>query len=212
MRAMDSAGFHLLLRRARGGDRGAMDEVLDRLEPRLRRLARRYADPVRPVESTGDLLQDCCVRAWQKLETFQGGAGDDETFAMFRAWVGQIMHRVGLKAQRQRSYPTRNPPGRIIPLKLTGSADSTASGGRADPPASGPSPSENVRTDERTRRIEAILEGMTDETDIAIVRMHFFEDLSLPETADRLEIRFKEVRRRYRAVVRRLERDLKGWL
>ena len=46
------------------------------------------------------------------------------------------------------------------------------------------------------------------ETDAAVLRLHFHEELSLPDVAERLQLDFKEVRRRYRSRMRDLERLL----
>ena len=49
---MPAVGFQKLVRRAQGGDRAAMDEVLENLRPHISDLARRYADPTKPIERT----------------------------------------------------------------------------------------------------------------------------------------------------------------
>lgn len=208
----DTSGFDELVRRAQAGDREAMDEVLAILRPQIEPLARRYADPARPVGSTGDLLQDSCLRAWTKLGTFRGGGNDEETFAMFRAWMGQIVRRLGMKAERDRHVKRRSPSKPVVRLSPKRPGASTSAGGGIDAPGREPRPSSYVRLDERTRRVEEALQRLSDDTDVEIVRMHFFDELSLPQIAERLEIDFKEVRRRYRAAMRILEHDLREWL
>lgn len=81
---MPPGGFHDLVRRAQAGDRQAMERLLELVRPHLENLAGGYADPAEPAESTSDLVQSVLVRAWQNIEQFRGGAGDDETFAMFQ--------------------------------------------------------------------------------------------------------------------------------
>ena len=209
---MDSIGFHDLLRKAQGGDKAAMDGVLSILRPQLEPLASRYADPGRPSESTDDLLQQCCLRAWQKIGSFQGGESDAETLSMFRGWMAQILRRLGLNAERDRKIKRRSPPEGFVHASARGPGDSTTSAGGVDVPAGDSRPSEHARTNERRRRIEESLERVPDEGDAAIVRMHFFQGLTLPQIADRTGLNFAEIRRRYRAAMRVLEHDLKEWL
>ena len=102
---MHAEGFHELLRQAQAGDRQAVDQLLAAIRPDLERLARPYADPGRPDESASDLVQSVLLRAWQNIEQFHGGSGDDETFAMFQGWIAQIAHRLGLNAVRDRKAP-----------------------------------------------------------------------------------------------------------
>ena len=95
---METQGFEELVRRAQAGDREAMDRVLEMLRPYLSRIAGPYVNPLRPVDSTADLLQESCLRAWHKIGSFQGGKGDEHTFEMFRSWIGQIVRRLGKDA------------------------------------------------------------------------------------------------------------------
>jgi RNA polymerase sigma factor (sigma-70 family) len=209
---MDIKGFHDLVRRAKAGDRKAMDEVLERLTPQLTKMARPYADPARRVGSTQDLLQDSCLRAWLKLDSFEGGSGDEETFAMFRAWIGQIVKRLGINAERDRKRQRRMPDKGFIPLGAPLPGQATSDGGVVDPLAREGTPSEYARADERAEKIQAALEKVEDETGASIVRQRFFEGRTLREIAERLDMDVGRVRERYRTVMRSLERDLGAWL
>ena len=207
---MESGGFQDLVRRAQAGDREAMDQVLSILRPHLERLASPYADPLRPVGSTADLLQESCLRAWTKLGSFQTGQDDEETFALFRAWVGQLVRRLGLNAQRDRKRQRRDPPKKILSLGARRSESPTTSGGGNDPPANDPSPTTLARGEEGARWVRAALEEIPDETDAAIVRLRFYEELTLKEISKRLNLGYDQVRGRFDAMVVRLQRDLKG--
>jgi RNA polymerase sigma factor (sigma-70 family) len=205
---MDDTGFHDLLRRAQAGDRPALDHVLALLRPHLEQLARRYADPARGRASASDLVQEAWLRAWQKLEQFQGGADDAETLALFRAWVGQIVRRVGLNAQRHQQTQRRRPAQGIVRLGTPGTGDSTNEACNPEPPDREPTPSTNVRTDEQTRLIQTALEKIPDENGRAILRLRFFDDLSLRQIAERLGLSYDQVRARYQVALQRLEREL----
>lgn len=205
---MDSDGFHDLVQRARGGDRRAMDATLERMRPLLEPLARRYADGARPVESTADLIQESCLRAWNRIETFEGADNDEETFAMFRVWIGNIVRRLGMDAKRNHRRKKRSPDQAILRLGAGTAEDTASPEGRIDPPARGPSPSSLVRTDEEVARVRAALERIQDETNAAIVRLHFLEGLNLAEVGTRLGMAKETVRRRFWATMSELRGEL----
>ncbi|MCZ6688144.1 MAG: RNA polymerase sigma factor [Planctomycetota bacterium] len=207
---LKSDGFQALVRRAQAGDRQAMDKVLSAIRPELERLASRYADPTRPVESTTDLLQESCLRAWQKFETFQGGTNDEQTFAMFRAWVGQIVRRLGMTARRDLECQKRNPGHEIVSLEATRPGQSTTSQRGIDPPAPDPSPTAHARSGERMERVLRALNRLEDKTDAAILRMRLLEGLNLREIAQRLDVGYKKVWNRYQATLKRLRQIMKG--
>ncbi len=93
-----------LLRRARGGDAAAVEDLLARYVPRLRRWARgrlpRYA---RELVDTDDLIQETFLRATGRLETFEPrGEG------AFAAYLRQALHhRIADEIRRVRRRPAR---------------------------------------------------------------------------------------------------------
>jgi RNA polymerase sigma-70 factor (ECF subfamily) len=201
----DLRGFDGLVREAQGGDRAAMDRILAILRPEIERLAGGYADPRRAVESTEDVVQEAWVKAWQKLDQFRGGADDGETAAMFRAWVEQIVHRVGLNAQRAWRAPTRRPRDAGM-VRVAGASGRSG----VEPPDDDPSPSARARTDEEARLVREAVERIEDATDRQIVVSRFFEGLSLREVARRIGLPYRTVRRRFEAAMEELERELGG--
>lgn len=207
---MEYTGFQDLVERAQAGDRRAMDEVLSILRPHLESLARPYADPTRPVHSTSDLLQESCLRAWQKLDRFESGRNDEETFAMFRGWVGQIVRRLGMNARRALAAKGRSPPGRILRLGPVGD-EGTPQGGEHVLQSRTSTPSTYACADEMAHQIQAALDRLPDPTAARIVRMRFFEGLTVPQIAERLGLGSTEVRRRYRSARQLLHRDLGEW-
>ena len=207
---LKSEGFQALVRQAQAGDRQAMDKVLSAIRPELEKLASRYADPARPVESTTDLLQESCLRAWQKLEAFQGGTNDEQTFAMFRAWVGQIVRRLGMTARRDLECLKRNPGQEIVSLEAKRPGQSTTSQRGIDPPARDTSPTAHARSGEQMERVLQALDRMEDKTDAAILRMRALEGMNLREIAKRLDIGYMKVWRRYQTTLKRLQQTMKG--
>jgi RNA polymerase sigma factor (sigma-70 family) len=200
-------GFRDILRRAQAGDQQAFEDVLTILRPWLEQLARGYADAQRPDECASDLAQEARLRVWQKLGQFRGAADDEQTVVMFRAWVGQIVRRVGLNARRDHAARRRKPPGKLRRLDAAPSSEANQPG-RVDPPAGGDTPSANAAGAEQIERVREALDRLADATDRAIVRLRFFEGLSLRQIAERLDNNPEKVRLRYHAVLRQLERDL----
>jgi RNA polymerase sigma factor (sigma-70 family) len=201
-------GFHDLLRQAQAGDRAAMDRVLALLRPYLEQVAQRYADPDRARASASDLVQEACLRAWDKLDQFHGGANDEQTLALFRSWVAQIVQRLGLNARRDGKAQRRTPPRPLMRLGAPSADESADQAGRVEPADREPTPSTNVRSDEQARLVQAALERLADDTDRAILLLRFFEGLSLRQVAERLGLSYDKVRERYQSSLGQLERDL----
>lgn len=187
-----------------------MDQVLEILRPHLEPLARPFANPARPVESTSDLLQVSCLRAWKKIGSFKGGENDEEDFAMFRSWIGQIVRTLGLTAKRDRERLRRKSPGPVVSLHQEGPTDTTGFESSNDPPALDPSPSAHAMAEESSERLLAALETMPDSPDTAILRMRLIDGLNLREIADRLGFAYKTVWNRYQATIQILEKKMKG--
>ncbi|MCZ6689310.1 MAG: RNA polymerase sigma factor [Planctomycetota bacterium] len=204
-------GFQELVRRAQGGSREAMDGVLEMLRAYLEPLARSFADPTRPAESTSDLLQECCLRAWRKLDSFQGGENDDETFAMFRAWMGQILRRLGLNAKRDRLAKSKIPPNKLQRLRSR-AGTSTGLGGAHDLPAPNPTPTANARAAEMVEQVKSALERLPDQTAARIIRMRLFDGMTIVQIAKRLGLTSERAQERHRWAMRRLRRQLGEWL
>jgi RNA polymerase sigma-70 factor, ECF subfamily len=200
--------FQEIVREAQRGSREAMDRLLAILKPQLEELSRGYADPARAAESTQDLVQEAWLRAWQKMEQFQGGKDDAETMAMFRGWIGQIVHRLGLNAVRDRQVQRRSPQaGVVLPLR-DGGPGSSDGGWRREPAADGPTPSGAFQIDEEARLVQSALEKIPDSLDRDILRLRFFEGVSLRQIAERLGLRYLIVRERYQVSLRVMEREL----
>jgi RNA polymerase sigma factor (sigma-70 family) len=198
-------GFQKLLARARAEDRAATDELLALVRPWLEQLARGHA----PDGGVSDLVQEAWLRAWQKFDQFQGADDEAQALAMFRAWMARIVTRLGLNAARDGGARQRTAPGKL--LRLDGSA--AAAGDSAavpDPSAGEPSPSAHAQTAEQARLVHEALARLTDPLDRDIVRLRFFEGMSLRQVAARLGCNHETVRQRYHAVLHRLQRDLNG--
>jgi RNA polymerase sigma factor (sigma-70 family) len=204
------AGFQDLLARARAGDRAATDELLARIRPWLEQLARSYANPQRPDGSVSDLVQEAWLRAWQKLDQFHGATDEAQALAMFRTWLARIVARLGLNAVRDRSAQQWTPAGQLLPLDGLGRTISGDSAAAFDPSGAEPTPSANAQAQEQAWRVQEALTRLADPLDRDIVRLRFFEGISLRQIAERLGCNHETVRQRYHTLLHQLQRDLDG--
>jgi RNA polymerase sigma factor (sigma-70 family) len=202
-------GFHDLLRRAQAGDQQAFEEVLAIFQPWLNQQAQGRGQAQGPNEGASDLAQEAWLRAWQNLDQFQGAGDDEQTYRMFRAWLKQIVQRLGLNMVRERNAQHRKPPGRMMRLERRQPGESSKQGA-VEPATNGASPSSAAAADEQAEQIRGALERIADPSDREIMRLRFFEGLSFRQIAVRLHDHAENVRQRFHAILRRLERDLKG--
>lgn len=95
-----------LLERIRAGDRGALDELIARYLPRLRRWASgRLPGWAREQDETDDLVQDTVIRSLEKLEGF-----DPHHEAALQAYLRQaVMNRIRDLVRRAQRRPANVP-------------------------------------------------------------------------------------------------------
>jgi RNA polymerase sigma factor (sigma-70 family) len=203
-------GFQALIDKARRGDRQALDEILQCVRPHMEAVARAYADPARATESTSDLVQEAWLRAWQKLDQFEGGTDDEATLAMFHGWVGQIVSRLGLNMRRDQRALKRRPEGGAVLSIERDAAHGSSEGSGIHLADSGTSPSSLARQGEEETLVREAIDRVPDPTDRAILRFRFFEGVSLREISARLSIDYNEVRERYALALVKLENALAG--
>lgn len=92
-----------LLERVRGGDQGALDTLLGRYLPRLRRWARgrlpRYA---RDLTDTDDLVQETLLRSFKQMERFEA-----RNEGALQAYLRQaVVNRIRDELRRKKRGPT----------------------------------------------------------------------------------------------------------
>lgn len=202
-------GGHLreLIDQAREGDEASFEKLLDELRPQLLGVARQYADPDQGADSTSDLVQEAAVRVWQALDQFRGADDAEDTEAVFRAWVQQIVHRTGLNVVRQRKAAKRKPrEAKVQTLQVR--LPQASSAGSHDPAASGTTPSGNAMRSERALLVRAALERVDSDLSRRIVTMRFFDGLSLREISEKVGLGYEATRDRYRRAMRVVEGSL----
>ena len=85
-----------LVARARAKDFGAFEQLLDRYEDKIFRLAYRF---VRNETEAKEVLQDTFLSIWRKLDTFKGDA-------QFGSWLYRVAANTALMRLRaQRRHP-----------------------------------------------------------------------------------------------------------
>ncbi len=152
-----------LVRRAKAGDRPAFDELIDLHRERLESWVRsRMGERIRRATEVDDLLQDTYLRAFEALNRFTWR--NEHSF--FR-WLCTIAEHLIWNASQKRAHAD---------FKLA-----------CDPPASGVSPSRNLRRQERFDRLESSLKGLEPEEREAI-RLSRFEGLKAREIAERMGV------------------------
>jgi RNA polymerase sigma factor (sigma-70 family) len=202
--------FNDLIRRAQAGEPRAQEELLAVVRPYLEKLAEGIADPSHASKSVSDLVQDTLLRVWLKLPQFEGTNDDQQSWLMFRTWAGKIARRLHLNSRRDRKAQRRRPERPIVSLQAgpPQSPDNSERKG-LDPPAPGPTASATLRQDEQARLVQAALDRLTDRTSRDVVRLHFFEGVSLRQIAERLDLTYDQVRYRFQTAMQSLESDLR---
>jgi RNA polymerase sigma factor (sigma-70 family) len=200
---MHDDGVHALVLRAKTGDEAAWRTLHAQMQPYLLRVARQALGPDWPQKSVSDLLQGTWERAWQGIGQFRGGDDDEQTAALLRAWLARILKNVRSNDRRFDDAVRRKaPPGEV---RLDG-GDSTAPG--VEPVSPDPTPSAELHAEDRRNVVQAALQHLPDEMDREIVRLRFFEDLSLAQIAKRLDLSYDNVRDRFHDSLKRLEPHL----
>jgi len=149
-----------LLRRAKEGDSAALDAIVRRFMPELRRMAHgRLPSGARGLIDTGDVVQSTVVRALAHLETFQA-----EREGAFLAYLRTIL-RNQIRDEARRAKRT---PGHV-PID-----DDFASGERG--------PLEQVIGQERLEQCEVAMRRLSQQhRDAVILRVHYgcsYEDIA----------------------------------
>jgi RNA polymerase sigma factor (sigma-70 family) len=204
---MQADGFRDLVRQAQAGDAQALERLFGVALPYVERIVR---DPVRK-SCPDDRVQDVCKRILEKLNQFRGAENapdDQQAWALFCGWVRQIVHSVTVNAARKTDGP--KPPYKKVPLQGPAAGDSSNQPGVNEPPGRERTPSSNVRASERARLVLHALHKLPDPKNREIVRLRFFECLSLKQISERLDLSYDIVRERFRVSMQRLARELEG--
>lgn len=172
-----------LVRDAKAGDRSAFDELVEIHGDRLASWVRtRLGERARRATEVEDVLQDTYVRAFEALDRFTWR----HEHSFFR-WLCTIAEHLIWNASRKRSHAQ---------LKLV-----------SDPPASGVSPSRNMRRHERFERLESSLDDLKPREREAL-GLSRFEGLTAREIAARMNVSEITVKRLLSRGLERLRKSM----
>ncbi len=198
---MNSCGFRDIVRKAQAGDTGALDELFRFARPVVERIVRARTTP--PNESVNDHVQNTCARIFEKLDQFDGArtvSDDEQCIAVFVGWVRQVTLSVLANAPRGRER------FRKVRIEPAGSTNTPGN----DPPAPDGTPSTYARADEESKLVLAAVDALPDPINREIVKLRFFDGLSLREITEQLSLTYDVVRERYKTSMRRLRRELES--
>lgn len=166
---------------ARRGDREAFEDLISPHAPRLQRLARRFT---RSAEDAEDVCQESLLRAFTKLDQFDGTQTETHEFS---AWLMRITRNCAIDLLR------RKKAGRLVPLEeCEAMPEAFGSGGtgewREDPET-------RCRREEQLRMVATALAELPPELRRVCLLRNMME-LSTKEAAARLGISAIAVRMR----------------
>ncbi|MCP5519298.1 MAG: RNA polymerase sigma factor [Verrucomicrobiales bacterium] len=165
-----------LIARIRGGDRAAATTLVDRHYAAVYAFLRRLSGS---EADAADLTQRAFVRAWQAIDRFAGRSS-------VASWVHGIARHVWLDWLRRNHRETH--PGDAWWEAQPDGADR---------------PDARVAQDDLAAAVYAAVDGLPEDLRVT-VHLHYYQELSLQETALALEIAASTVKHRLRAAVQQL--------
>jgi RNA polymerase sigma-70 factor (ECF subfamily) len=171
---------HQMVERASGGDRAAATELIERFYERIYAFLWRLA----PNDAdAADLTQRTFARVWQALPTFAGRSS-------VASWIHSIAYHVYVDWRRTDHH-----------------TEPRSDEWWAACPAREPLPDEvAAQTD-----LAAAVYGLVDELEFGLrhtLQLHYYQDLTLQETADALGVATSTVKYRLRQALAELQRKL----
>jgi RNA polymerase sigma-70 factor, ECF subfamily len=189
-----------LIRRARQGERAALEALLERVRPRLRELADRRLDRRLGARlDASDVVQDTLMDVARALSDFRGSTEEELV-----AWLRQVLSNNVRDAHRRHGRAAQRAVGRQQAL------DAENSRGQAvgDFLSSGePTPSQGASATEQQARLIAAMQGLPEEHR-EVVRLRYFERLQLAELAARLGCNTMAAAKRLERAVKALRRRM----
>lgn len=175
---MDDSSANQLAEAARHGDRAAAARLIELFYERVYAFLRRLAGN---DADAADLTQRTFTRGWQALPTFAGRSS-------FSSWIHGIAHHVYVDWRRtnHRTEPR-------------------SSEWWADCVAAGPTPAESSSQTDLAATVFTRVDELSPELR-ATVHLHYYQELTLQETADALGIATSTVKYRLRQALEELQK------
>lgn len=166
---MDRGESTRLLHRARAGEPAALDALYTRVAGRLLALIRlRMGSTLRAQLESRDVLQTTLLKAFERLEQFEGESG-----TTLMAWLARIAENE-IRDLADHHHRQRRDARRVVPLEAAGPLASRVR-----------SAFSQVALDEEAARLERAIESL-DEPQREVVMLRKFEELSFKEIAARM--------------------------
>ena len=150
-----------LVERARGGDRGAFDELVRGLEHELHAFVQSRLGPaVRQLVEPDDVVQETLLKAFESLPRFQWRGAQS-----LKSWLFAIAEHLIRNASRKRSLPTTS-------WSLSVESDR-------------PSPSHALRREERLDRLRGSLKSLSPDYRL-VLELSRYKGLKIKDIAERM--------------------------
>ena len=194
-----------LVRRAQGGDRGALEELLGRYQDRVARLARiRMGPRVRAFMDSSDVVQETLLTAAEKLDAFE-----PRSEGAIIQWLARILENRIRNAAAYAKAEKRD-PDRVRRFASLAPDDARISA--VHPPANEPTPSKVAANDELREAYDRCVSGLPPRYR-EVILLRGYAGLSWKEIAGHLdrpsEAAARELHRRARIeLAQRIEQTL----
>lgn len=174
----------ILVERARTKDEGAFEELVNRYEDKLYRLAMRF---VRNETDAQEILQDAFLSAWRNLPTFEGRA-------QFGSWMYRVTVNAALMLLRSRN---RHPEIGVDDVEPTALNDAVTENGQMMRSNTDWSqrPDDQLQSDELRRHIQAAVDTLPEGLRTVFL-LRDVEELSTEDTAELLSLSVPAVKTR----------------
>jgi RNA polymerase sigma-70 factor, ECF subfamily len=194
----DSARTCALLDQVRGGDRGALERLLECYRPAMLELVDvRLDQRLRSRLDPSDVVQEAQLEVMQRMNDFL-----DRRPMPFHLWVRKTAYKRVLNARRDHGRRAKRSVDRELPLP-----DRSSMLVARPLVKSGPSPSQQAEAREFAGRVGRAVGGLG-EADREVLTMRHAETLSYDEIACLLEIDPAAARKRYGRALIRLQKAL----
>jgi len=174
----------ILVDRARTKDEAAFEELVNRYEDKLYRLAMRF---VRNETDAQEILQDAFLSAWRNLPTFEGRA-------QFGSWMYRVTVNAALMLLRSRN---RHPEVGVDEVEPTALNDAVVENGQMMRSNADWSqrPDEQLQSDELRRHIQTAVDALPEGLRTVFL-LRDVEELSTEDTAELLVLSVPAVKTR----------------
>ena len=193
-----------LLEQAKAGKPQALGELLQSHRDSLLRIIKFRMDPrLRSRLDADDVVQDSFIEATRRFETFE-----DQEMPFF-LWLRFITVQKLYQMHRRHLGAKARDAGREISIFSTPQPQATSAMLAAHLLGKHTSPSVAAMRAERSRKVERVLNSMSD-VDREILALRRFERLKNDEVAELLKISRTAASNRYVRALERLQKEMKG--